>query len=132
MGRANIFVADDNRDFLELMSELLRDEQYDVTILRAGDHAYAEIKQALPDLVILDMTLEHPDDGWAILQMLKLDPGTVHIPVIVCSAEILLLRERREQIEELNCFVVEKPFDLVTLLGAIQVALRRVARPDPV
>ena len=131
MGKANIFVADDNKDFLELMSELLRDEGYEVTVLHASDHAYTEIKHAAPDLVILDMTLEHPDDGWAILQLLKLDPETVRIPVIVCSAEVKLLTERKEQIEALNCFAVEKPFDLVTLLGAIQVALRSVAPLDP-
>jgi CheY-like chemotaxis protein len=131
MEKANIFVANDNQDFLELMRELLHDEGYDVTILHASDHAYTEIKHAAPDVVILDMTLEHPDDGWAILQLLKLDPETVRIPVIVCSAEVKLLTERQEQIEALSCFAVEKPFDLVTLLGAIQVALRSVAPLDP-
>jgi CheY-like chemotaxis protein len=131
MEKANIFVANDNQDFLELMRELLHDEGYEVTVLHASEHAYTEIKHAAPDLVILDMTLEHPDDGWAILQLLKLDPETVRIPVIVCSAEVKLLTERQEQIEALSCFAVEKPFDLVTLLGAIQVALRSVAPLDP-
>jgi CheY-like chemotaxis protein len=132
MGKANIFVADDNMDFLELMRELLHDEQYDVTILHASDQAYTEIKKASPDLVILDMTLEHPDDGWAVLQLLKLDPGTVHIPLIVCSADVLLLKERREQIKELNCYVVETPFDLDTLLRAIRVALPRTGLSEAV
>jgi CheY-like chemotaxis protein len=131
MEKANIFVANDNKDFLELMRELLHDEGYEVTVLHASAHAYTEIKHATPDLVILDMTLEHPDDGWAILQLLKLDPETVRIPVIVCSAEVKLLTERQEQIEALNCFAVEKPFDLDTLLGAIQVALSSVAPLDP-
>ena len=130
MEKANIFVADDNQDFLKLMRELLHDEGYEVTVLHASEHAYTEIKHAAPDLVILDMTLEHPDDGWAILQLLKLDPKTVRITVIICSAEVKLLTERQEQIEALNCFAVEKPFDLVTLLGAIQVALRSVAPLD--
>ena len=130
MEKANIFVADDNQDFLKLMRELLHDEGYEVTVLHASEHAYTEIKHAAPDLVILDMTLEHPDDGWAILQLLKLDPKTVRIPVIICSAEVKLLTERQEQIEALNCFAVEKPFDLVTLLEAIQVALRSVAPLD--
>ena len=62
------------------MQELLQDEGYEVTVLHASDNAYKEIKPAAPDLVILDMTLEHPDSGWLVLEMLKLDPETAKIP----------------------------------------------------
>ncbi len=131
MGKANIFVANDNKDFLELMKELLHDEQYEVTVLHASANAYMEIKKAAPDLVILDMTLEHPDDGWDVLQLLKLDPETVDIPLILCSAAVSLLRERKEQIREMNCYVVEKPFDLDILFAAIRQALARAGLSDP-
>ena len=131
MEKANIFVANDNSDFLELMRELLHDEGYGVTVLHASEHAYTEIKHAAPDVVILDMTLEHPDDGWAILQLLKLDPSTAHIPVIICSADVILLKERESQIREMHCFVVEKPFDLDILLEAIRVGLRSAEQSTP-
>jgi CheY-like chemotaxis protein len=38
-----------------------------------------------PALLILDVMMPHVD-GWEVLQTLQLDPGTKHIPVIVCSA----------------------------------------------
>jgi CheY-like chemotaxis protein len=38
-----------------------------------------------PALLILDVMMPHLD-GWEVLQTLKLDPETKHIPVIVCSA----------------------------------------------
>ena len=110
------------------MHELLSDEGYAVTVLRAQDHAYQQIKPAAPDLVILDMTLEDPGSGWPVLEMLKLDPETAKTPVIVCSADTLLIRQRREQIEELGCYVVEKPFDLDILLSTVRSAL---ASPQP-
>ena len=56
--------------------------------------------------------------------MLKLDPETAKVPVIVCSADARLLRQRQKQIlEEMDCYVDEKPFDLDTLLSAIDEAL---------
>lgn len=129
MEKAKIFVADDDASFQQLMKELLGDEGYQVTVMHAGDEAYTEIRQAAPDLVILDMTLEHPDAGWLVLQLLKLDPETARTPVIVCSAEVRLLRERRQQIEEMGCYVVEKPFDLDVLLSAVHQALATARQP---
>jgi DNA-binding response OmpR family regulator len=107
----------------------LQDEGYDVIMLQASDNAYNEIKQAAPDLVTLDFTLEHPDAGWRVLQLLKLDPETAEMPVIVCSADHRLLRERRTQIEEMGCYIVEKPFDLDTILSAVSEALANSQQP---
>lgn len=123
MEKATVFVANDDLAFLELMQELLHDEGYEVVTLHASDETYREVKRAAPDVVILDMTLEHPDSGWLVLQMLKLDPETTKTPVIVCSADVLLLREREEQIVAMGCYVVEKPFNLETLLSTLSEAL---------
>jgi CheY-like chemotaxis protein len=130
MEKARVFVANDDQGFLELMRELLQDEDYQVTTLHASDEAYKEIKGAAADLVILDMTLEHPDAGWLVLQLLKLDPETVDIPVIICSAAVGYLRERRNEIEKMGCYVVEKPFDLEMLLGAVREALAGSQEPS--
>jgi DNA-binding response OmpR family regulator len=91
--------------------------------LHASDDAYDEIKAATPNLVTLDMTLEHPDAGWLVLQLLKLDPATVGTPVIICSADVALLRERYDKIRALGCYIVEKPFDLDILLDTVRQAL---------
>jgi CheY-like chemotaxis protein len=129
MEKAKIFVADDDAAFLELMQELLQDEGYEVTILHDSDNAYDEIKPAAPDLVILDMTLEHPGAGWHVLEMLKLDPETAKMPVIVCSADLRLLGERQAQLEQMGYYVVEKPFDIDMLLSAVHQALASARQP---
>ena len=43
--------------------------------------------------------------------------------MIVCSADARLLRQRQGQLEELGCYVIEKPFDLDTLFSAVDEAL---------
>ncbi len=131
MEKAHIFVANDEKTFLELMELLLTDEGYSVTLLHASEKAYQEIKEAAPDLLILDMTLEHPDVGWHLLQNLKLDPETVQIPIIICTADTQLLRNRKYEIEKLDCYVAEKPFDLDAMLTLVREALIHSQETNP-
>jgi len=123
MNKTRIFVANDDVSFLNMMQELLEDEGYEVTVLYDKARAYDEIVESLPDLVILDISLEHPGAGWLILDKLKLNPSTTHLPAIVCSGDILALRQRQQHLTELGCFIIEKPFDLETMLAVIAQAL---------
>ena len=86
-------------------------------MLKAVSNAYEEIAASLPDLLILDITLEHPDVGWLVLDKVKLDPATFDIPVIICSAAISAIRDNQDRLKRLGCFVVEKPFDIDELLA---------------
>ncbi|MEO8288773.1 MAG: response regulator [Chloroflexota bacterium] len=119
---ARIFVADDDGPFQELMQELLQDEGYGVTLLKSADSAYQEIVEASPDLVTLDMRLAHQHSGWTLLQQLKVNPQTAHIPVVVCTADISLLQKRGAYMESMGCYLLEKPFDLEMLLATIREA----------
>ncbi|HST05627.1 MAG TPA: response regulator [Chloroflexia bacterium] len=123
MGKARIFVADDDKDLSELIRTLLEDDGYSVTMLKAVSNAYEEIAASLPDLLILDITLEHPDVGWLVLDKVKLDPATFDIPVIICSAAISAIRDNQDRLKRLGCFVVEKPFDIDELLTVTARAL---------
>jgi CheY-like chemotaxis protein len=123
MEKAHIFVANDDKDFLELMKELLEGEGYSATVLHVGKNAYEEIKKALPDLLILDIILEQPDAGWKLLDKLTLDPETTNMPVIVCSADVVNIRAKADNLRELGCLVVEKPFDIETMLSTVREAL---------
>jgi CheY-like chemotaxis protein len=114
-----IAVVNDDTAFLELMEELLREEGYQTLIWKEGDTAYELIKKKQPDLVILDIRMEQPDSGWVVLELLRLDPATEHVPVIVCSAAVPLLREREQQLKAHHCEILEKPFNLSELLSLV-------------
>jgi CheY-like chemotaxis protein len=122
---ARIAVVNDDADFLDLMRDLLHDEGYSVTVHRAAQHAYADLKAEDLDLIILDIRMETPEAGWQLLELLRLDPATTAIPVIVCSADTPFLRAKEAHLLERGCLTLEKPFNLDELLATVARALAR-------
>jgi CheY-like chemotaxis protein len=114
-----IAVVNDDTSFLNLMHELLTDEGYDCFIHIVGSTAYQKIREDMPNLVVLDIRMNDPESGWHILDMMRLDPETRDIPVIVCSADTQQLREKEERLREQNAVPLEKPFDLKELLDKV-------------
>lgn len=114
-----IAVVNDDTLFLELMHDLLTQEGYRTAIWKEGDRAYEMIKEHQPLLVVLDIRMERPDTGWMVLEMMRLDPKTARIPVIVCSADTQRLREKEAYLREKGCDVLEKPFLLEDLLEKV-------------
>src|SRR3712207_3622705 len=128
--RPHIVVVNDNDDFLALVQDLLENEDYEVTVCKRSDHAFQRIKEHMPDLVILDLIFGGEPEGWAVLDMIKLDPQTKDLPVILCSAAVLRLREAKPALDRKGVHCLEKPFELDEFLDAIQRALSRQAPPQ--
>src|SRR4051812_23141961 len=105
MERPLIAVVNDDTIFLELMHDLLTAEGYRTAIWKEGDKAYEMIKEHRPLLVVLDIRMEHPDTGWMVLELLRLDPATAHIPVIICSADTARIRAKEAYLREKGCDV---------------------------
>jgi CheY-like chemotaxis protein len=118
--KPHIAVINDDTAFLRLMDELLRiDEGYEVSTCFVGADGYKFVKDAQPDLVILDLVFKSADEGWRTLDLLTLDPVTRRIPVIVCSAASQQLQNHAEWLNQFDVDVLQKPFDLDTLLEKI-------------
>ena len=123
----HILVVDDRQSFLTLMRMLLEDENYRVSVLQRGEGAIESIRELMPDLVILDLKL--PDaSGTDILMGLRAETSTAEIPVIVYSAAVLETEALSNLItgnpsRYVNVSVLQKPFDLDTLLERIQQVL---------
>jgi DNA-binding NtrC family response regulator len=115
-----IAVINDDTPFLQLIKTLLEEEGYNTMIWKEGDSAYTMVKDKQPDLVILDIRLEHPEQGMVVLDLIQLDPATMHIPVIICSADIHFLRQKEAWLTKKGCFILEKPFNLDDLLAIVK------------
>lgn len=115
-----IAVVNDDTAFLNLMHELLTDEGYETIIWIESEKAYDMIRRVKPDLVILDIRMGHPEAGWALLDLIRLDPDTAGIPVIISSADSRFLREKAELLREKGCEILEKPFNLEDLLTKVR------------
>lgn len=122
--RARITVIDDDLAFLDLMKELLSESnEYDVVTCVESDEAYPFIKQQQPDLIILDLVMHREERGWQTLELLRLDPATERIPVILCSAAAGSLEENAPLLERYHVETLSKPFNLDDVLSKIQETL---------
>lgn len=117
--RPHIIVANDDTVFLSLMHELLQEEGYETTVIKASDEAYERICREVPDLIVLDIRIGAEQNGWLVLDLVRLNPLTAHIPVIICSTDARLLASKAEWLYEKRCDILEKPFDLNDLLKKV-------------
>ena len=115
----HILAVNDSAEILALFEDLLGEEGYRVTTQTHVAKDLEEIAQLAPDLMILDYMWAREDTGWALLQMLRLDPRTAHIPIILCTGAVREVTELNAHLKEMGVTVVLKPFDLEHLLREI-------------
>ena len=122
-----IAIIDDDAAFLELLSSLLAREGYEARLFEQSSSsaaAYEQVRTFMPDIIVLDIALEHPYTGWRTLNLLKLDPELGTKPLVVCSNDLRRLQEHTWYLKAKGCEVLPKPFflnDLLTVIGQIEV-----------
>ncbi|HEY9618067.1 MAG TPA: ATP-binding protein [Microcoleaceae cyanobacterium] len=112
-----ILVVDDEPSIRELLRQHLEAEGYQVQEAENGRAALTQIKQAAPDLVILDVMM--PDmNGFDVAAILKNDPQTMGIPIVILS--ILGDHERAHRLGD-RCLT--KPINVELLLQEVEFLL---------
>ncbi len=113
----NILVIEDNHAILDVITLILQSEAYKVTGLNKSADMMIHIEQFKPDLIILDIML--PDgDGRLLLQELRSEDATRHIPVLMISARYTAENVQHGEFKP-NGFLA-KPFDIDDLLDKIE------------
>jgi two-component system nitrogen regulation response regulator GlnG len=120
---ARIMVIDDDHAILGLLDTLLTEAGYHPILWDRAQDAHELIRTVQPDLVILDLWLEHPGAGGMVLGLLAVDPTTRHLPILVCTAFRQLLPAQVSHLQGQGYVLLEKPFDLVLLLGHVRTLL---------
>jgi len=123
MAKEHIVVVDDEEDLLELINYNLSKEGYRVTCLPTGEGAMRIIKSQQPDLVLLDLLLPGVD-GLELCRIIKSDPETRHVPVVMLTAKA----EDADVVTGLELGAddyITKPFSPRILLARIRAVLRR-------
>jgi two-component system response regulator MtrA len=115
-----VTIVNNDAAFAGLLETLLRDEGYDTLLQQIGDLAYESIKQQQPRMIILDISSEDPQESWRVVDLLRLDPATATIPVIVCTAADQALRDRTSKLQAAGYALLEKPFTLSELLDKVR------------
>lgn len=90
-----VLLIDDNDDDSLLIRRILEARKsYRVFRARDGWEGLSMARQKLPDLIISDLTMPGID-GFGLVEELKLDPRTAHIPIVVVSAKDITPEERQ-------------------------------------
>ncbi len=81
-----ILVVEDDARFAKILAGQVRQRGFKCIVGLTGEDGLDLAKKFKPDGVVLDLQLPNMD-GWAVLNALKDDVGTRHIPVHIVSAE---------------------------------------------
>jgi DNA-binding response OmpR family regulator len=127
-----IALIDDDPAVLAFLEDLLSSEGYRVITAQTRNTGYDLIQQVRPDLVLVDIRMDHPRDGWILLDLLHASPRTQAIPVIVCSADVGFLREKEHRMHAKGWIALEKPFNIDQVLTTIRHMLDPSSASQPV
>lgn len=84
--RTKILVVDDEPEAVELVEFNLRQAGFDVASAADGAEAVTKARALLPSLIVLDVMLPELD-GLEVCKMLRRDPATAAIPIILLTAK---------------------------------------------
>lgn len=121
-----VLIVDDFDDNRQMYAEFLSSCGFRVIEAADGAEAISKARDAVPDLVIMDLSLPVVD-GWEATRRLKGDPRTRHIPVVALSGHALDCHS--DNAREAGCdWFLAKPCLPDTLLATVESMLDGSAR----
>jgi signal transduction histidine kinase len=116
--RPLVLVLDDDQTALQLLSDYLKDTDYQMIASENPAEALHLARELQPDLIITDVMMPTMS-GWDVLQALKNDVDTMSIPVIVLS---IIDQKNQGLVLGASNYLV-KPVKRETLLEQVKMAL---------
>ncbi|HTV18202.1 MAG TPA: response regulator, partial [Polyangiaceae bacterium] len=111
-----LLIVEDDAVFAQTLVDVARQHRFKAVVAHSGHAALELVKEIKPDAITLDLGL--PDmDGWFVLDQLKHDPSTRHIPVHIISASD---SPERRGLEYGAIAVLGKPVDQRGIADALE------------
>lgn len=125
MERKRVLIIDDEKEFCQLIrTHLEADGKVEVFAATSGKDGVDATREIKPDLVLLDIMMPGGMDGFDVLKLLKKDPRTVAIPVVMLT----VMRDDASKIEATQLYdedYITKPVKLKELKVRIEKILSR-------
>jgi len=83
---ARVLITDDDPDFVEITSLILKKEGHQVDSATSGDEALEKMRAQRPDVLILDVMMSTVLDGVNVSFEMAQDPALRSIPIIMISS----------------------------------------------
>jgi CheY-like chemotaxis protein len=85
MGQGSILIIDDDPDITEAMAVVLKNRGYDVRSAQDGSEGMDRLKEARPDLIILDVMMRTSQEGFEFSRELKRNKKLKDIPILMLT-----------------------------------------------
>ncbi|MBW4597292.1 MAG: HAMP domain-containing protein [Brasilonema angustatum HA4187-MV1] len=123
-GERILLIIEDDINFARILLDMARQQEFKVIVGHNGSGGLALAQQFQPSAIILDIRLPGMD-GWTVLDRLKHDPSTRHIPVHIMTVE-----EGRQRGLQLGAIAyIQKPVSTEVLSQALSNIKGFVERP---
>ena len=114
----NILVIDDDSSIRSLLRQELEAKGYLVREAENGQEAIAKVRESRPDLITLDIIMQGIS-GYDVAAILKSDPATLDIPIIIVS----VLDDKDRGLHLGIDSYVTKPLNMVVLMREVELLL---------
>ena len=113
-----ILVVEDQEDNRQILRDLLTHSGYEITEAVDGEEALRAIAAKRPDLILMDIQLPVMD-GYEATRLIKANPESKHIPIIVVTSYALSGDEDKARAAGGDDYVT-KPYSPKALLAKIR------------
>jgi len=133
-----ILIIDDDDDYIASTTALLETRGYAVSASRSPREGLRRALAERPDLIVLDVMMDHDSSGYEVNQTIKFTPefeGLRHIPILMVSSIDTDPATRFGRSEEValvtpNAYLT-KPIDIPKFLAEVSSLLREPAAAAP-
>jgi DNA-binding response OmpR family regulator len=123
-----ILLVEDTPSLAAEIVDILRMEDFDVSIAKNGVDALEQLRNSLAHIVISDLFMPEMD-GFQLITEVKRDGRLKHIPIVILSARTTA--DAIEKVKELGAdLFISKPCDSKYLVGSIRQILQRNNNSD--
>ena len=119
---ASILVVDDEPENLELLEGVLAPTGHTIRTAGGGREALQAVEADPPDLILLDLMMPSVD-GFEVCEMLRADPRTAYIPIIIVTALAQLGVKERALTLGADDYLT-KPIQPADVLARVEAMLR--------
>jgi len=118
---SKILVIDDVEENADIVKTKLNHEGFEVEVAYDGESGLEIARRELPALILCDIMLPKMD-GWEVLEHLRKNEATQHIPVIFMTAYTTLQfsGEKKRAVESGAVDYLKKPFDLNEMTALVR------------
>src|SRR5664279_1370240 len=120
---AKVLVIEDEETLVRNLADKLRGEGFAVSTAMDGEEGLQKVRDEHPDLIVLDIMLPRLD-GLSLCRMVRRDPETSHIPIIMLTARGTEV-DKIVGLESGADDYVVKPFGLGEFLARVRAVMRR-------